>query len=163
MPFIEAAVATAKELSSVPAGVYPLRVNDADVVPVKSNNPDGSKQQIACVITIEDQNFPTAAPVYIYLGLPHRGDDAKVMNRKLLTIARFCRQFNIPYEDNGFNTDDFPGSTCEEGRLEVEPVKDADGNETGETRNVLRLDRLPSEVAELTGQPGLGGRKRRRA
>jgi hypothetical protein len=148
MPFINAAVATAKELTAVPEGRYPLRVLDADVVPVKRDNPDKSKEQIAVTISIDDAQYPSAQQVYMYLGLPHRDDDERTVNRKLLSIRRFCTQFDIPFEESGFNTDDFVGATCDEGHLTQEPVKDANDQETGEFRNNLRLARLPGEAAE---------------
>lgn len=159
MPFIEAAVGQAKELTAVPEGKYPLRVESAEVVEVKRDNPDGSKEQVAVVISNQDTQYPNAQQIYLYLGLPHKDDDEKTVNRKLLTIARFCRQFEIAFEDNGFNTDDFPGSTCDEGHLVQEPMKDQNGNETGEVRNTLRLDKLPSEAAEEAPKQ----QKRRRA
>lgn len=161
MPFINAAVSEAKELTAVPEGKYPLRVDKAEVVEVKRDNPDGSKEQVAVQISIMDSAHPNANLVYIYLGLPHKDDDERKVNSKLLTIRRFCTQFDVPFEDNGFNTDDFPGATCEEGHLIQEPVKDANGNETGEMRNTLRLDRLASEETASESEAKPTTRRRR--
>lgn len=167
MPFIESAIGQVKELSAVPTGRYPLRIESAEIVKVKKDNSDGTKQQIACTISIQDSNYPNAQQVYQYIGLVHKNDEAKVVEAKLRTQARFCKQFGIPFEDNGFNTDDFPGQTCESGMLTQEGVMKRNENdelvETGEVRNTLQLDRLPAEdkATPLHGTSGARGGRRR--
>src|SRR5882724_623822 len=107
MPFIKVPMSEAKEQDVVPEGEYDLRIVEVDA----EKESKSGKPMIGVIIAIESSDHPNASPIFEYLNLPHEDDSAKASAFKLLQIARFCHAFEIPFEDNGFDTDDIMGAT----------------------------------------------------
>lgn len=125
MPFINSKAASAVEPQTQPEGVYDLVVKKADI----HRGKESGKDSIRTIIGIE--GVPNAADFFHYVPLVHEEDDEEKANNKLLMQKRFLAVFNIPFNDDGFNTDDFIGAAGR-GYLKVEP----DNN--GIDRNVLQ-------------------------
>lgn len=109
MPFINANLNDAVESEAVPEGTYEVRNHSADIRQSKK----GGKDMIVVTSVIEDGEYPHAAPIMTYLSLPHPDDEERSANFKLLQLRRFCEVFDIPFEDNGFDSDDIAGTTAE--------------------------------------------------
>jgi hypothetical protein len=118
-----------RELPYAKEGRYPLVVTSAKVKP--SN--DGGGQNIMVVLDIEDSEKYQS--IFHYVPLP-RGDDKEKDQNRLLGAKRFFHQFGISM-DNGVNMEDIVGSRAE-GNLGVDEFE-------GQVRNVLKVDRLPTE------------------
>jgi hypothetical protein len=146
MPFIQMPMNEAHESEAVPEGMYDLRIHSAEVKDSESSG----KPMVECLMVIEATEFPHAAPITFYLPLIHPDDKPSARNFKLVQAARLCTAFGVPFEDNGFDTDDLVGATANV-LLKQETVdKDRDGNPRPDpfTRNVIALPRLPSEEQE---------------
>lgn len=149
MPFISQALSDAKELDVVPEGEYDLRVVSCEVVQVKRGKNEG-KDQIRAIIAVESSEYPNARSIYHFMSLADANDDDRSRNGKLISQKRFCHTFNIPFEVNGWNTEDAVGATSR-ARLTQEV-----NEESGETSNRMVLPRLAED--DVTETP----RKRRR-
>src|SRR5229473_3919139 len=153
MPFIQSAIADAKEAEVVPEGPYDLRIISADTDTSKKGN-----NMVVCLIGIDSSEHPNAQPITEYLVIP--ADDDEYKHLHLLKLARFLHAFSIPHEDTGFDTDDFPGSTASGVRLTQEMVdKDKDGNPRPDPfpKNVAQWPRLPKEERQEQPQRKAGG------
>jgi hypothetical protein len=118
-----------RELPYAKEGRYPLVITSAKV---KDTN-DGKGQNIMVVLDIEDSEKYQA--IFHYIPLP-RNDDATKDQNRLLGAKRFFHQFGVSM-DNGINLEDLPGARGE-GNLGVDEFE-------GQIRNVLKVDRLPTE------------------
>lgn len=134
MPFIDVPLGDAKEGRPVPESEYELRV--------VSFNPEISKKGNSmhhAVIVIEDGEFPNAMPIHYYINAVNDDDEESAKAMKLLDTRRFLECFDVPYEDNGYDDEDVPGST---GKCLV-TLAPAEGS--FDERNELRLPRLKTE------------------
>lgn len=118
-----------KELRNAPEGRYLLRVTSA-----KMHVTDNGVS-IQTILEIEaSQKY---ANVFHYVALPN-GQDAGKDQTKLLMAKRFFTQFNIPIDGDGVEIEQFVGCSAE-ANLGVEEYQ-------GQSKNVLRMDRLPTEA-----------------
>ena len=104
MAFIEVPLGNTAIPEAVPEGPYPLRITDAQEYQ-KEGSPSKSIQVI-----IEVLDHPGAANVFHYCALPSEGDEEKKANNKMVMLLRFLDLFGIPYDDGGFNVEDFFGA-----------------------------------------------------
>jgi hypothetical protein len=136
MSFIQLhGIADVKEAKHVPEGRYPLIVTSAQL---KDSKKEDDAQNILCILEVEDSIDPKPAPVFHYVALP-RGKDAMKDQQMLLMAKRFFVQFDIPI-DNGIELEQITGCRAD-GFLKVEEYPEGSGN----MKNTLQLDRLPSE------------------
>lgn len=161
MPFIEAAIADAREAEAVPEGPYDLRVISAEMETSKKGN-----TMMVVGIAIESSEYPNAAPMRDWIIIP--GGDMEYKELHLRKLARFLTCFSIPHEDTGFDTDDVVGATAEQVLLTQETVeKDGDGNPVTPYQvnrpQYPRLAKEPEEEQEPASKKvAAGGKKRRR-
>jgi hypothetical protein len=152
MPFITAPLSDAKESETVPEGTYHIRNHS-----IEERDSKNGKAMIVVTSVIESEDFPNAAPIMTYLSLPDPDDEPRASAFKNLQLRRFCECFEIPFEDNGFNTDDIPGS---EGECAVSvemyrPMIDGkpDMSKAEIATNRLNLPRLQGEPEERAEPP----------
>jgi hypothetical protein len=118
------------EPKPVPDSMY-----DLEIVSAESTSSQGGSPQVEVHIGI--LGHEDAPNVRHYISLPKEGDDAGKRGTKLLFAKRFCSLFKIPYDETGFDTDDFTGSKA---RAEL-TTEERNGN----TYNKLILPRLKDE------------------
>ena len=148
MPFIEMGeeFANAKETPLAPDGQYDLKIKalSEDKVP-------GQKDNLIVDIPFETEDY---LPIRHWIALPIPEKDARndqekghkpgtTAHTKMLMAKRFCYLFNIPYDDTGFNTDDFLGARARVGVTQSSYTR-TDGSEA--TNNKLVIPKLPDEV-----------------
>ena len=138
MPFIEQAVADATEGYFVDEDEYDLRI-----VSVEEKDSKKGKPMLECVIEIVDH--PDAEPIFHYVNLVHPDDSEKARKFKLRMTRRFLEVFGVPYQDDGFDSDDLQGA---EGRCVVFQQERVDEN--GEAFN-------PPEFSHALRLPKFGG------
>lgn len=95
-------------------------------------------------VSIGIQGEDKAPNLTHFISLPGGGDDAQKANFKMLLLKRFLHAFKIPYDSDGFNVEDFVGSTASCDLTLSEP------DDSGNIYNRLQLPRLPSEGNEGT-------------
>ena len=151
MPFIEQAVADATEGYFVDEDEYDLRIVSAEEKDSKKGKP-----MIECVIEIVEH--PDAEPVFHYVNLVHPEDSEKARKFKLRMTRRFLEVFNVPYQDDGFDSDDLNGA---EGRCVVYQQERVDENgnalDPPEFSHALRLPKFggaEEEEVEVRARPG---------
>src|SRR6185437_1130137 len=148
MPFINAAMNEAVEAEVVPEGEYHIRNHEAEMATSKKGS-----QMIKVLSVIESPDYPNAAPIMTYLALPGDDDEPKSAAFKLLQLRRFCECFEIPFEENGFDTDDIAGSEgdCLVKQETFQPLLPDGSPDTSKepfTSNKLALPRLRTEPEE---------------
>jgi len=134
MPFINMKLGEVQEPKPAPAGRYELLITEAKYRDAKPSEDKGAG--VKCSIAIVDQ--PTAPNVQHYISIPKPNDENAVF--KQLQIKRFLAQFNIPYNEDGWNPDDLNGARANGELVLSEPDK-----ETGAIYNRLKLDKLHDE------------------
>jgi hypothetical protein len=157
MPFIEQAIADAVEGKLLPEGEYDLRISQAEI---KDSKKGGGKENIQVVIEFQDE--PDAEPIFHYIPLVHPDDEDKTKRFKLRMARRFLAVFGIPFEENGFNTDDFPGAVGNCMVIQQERTE-GDGEHrrgTGEFSHALRLPKFQNEPDDDVGREADSGRGR---
>lgn len=129
MSFIEIPLEGTMEEQTVPENTYSVRVESADE---KTNNETG-RFSIMCIIRVEDppEDNPNPATIFHFLNIPNNGDEKKAVDFMMLEIKRFLVAFDVPFEGNGFNPEDIPGSTAE--------LLVTEGEYEGQPKNELRL------------------------
>lgn len=137
MPFINARIGDAKESEPVPDGQYDLRI--AKVDEKKSKKPP-HYDMLLLTITIEDPNFPNASPVFHNMLFPKEDTEERTANLFQLGNARLLTAFGVPFDDNGFDSDDLLGATAKGITVQQE-----ENPETGDPTNRLILPRLDSQ------------------
>lgn len=126
-----------QESRPVPNGRYDLVIASAEEAKTKK----GADQ---IKVSLGIQGADTAPNVTHFISLPNGEDDAQKANFKMLLLKRFLHAFRIPYDSDGFNVDDFAGSTASCDLMLSEP------DESGNIYNRLQLPRLPTEGNEGT-------------
>ena len=137
MSFIQmdSSFSNVKEKQPVPKGTYDLLIENA----VEHTSKESGKPSIKCTIAIE--GHPEASKVTHYVPLPNDEDDAAKTANKMIMIKRFLVAFGIPFEDNGFNVEDFFGARGQAELQLTSPDEDPNGN----IYNRLNLPRLADE------------------
>ena len=130
MSFIKIALDDVKEGEYVPEGVYDLRIIKANDTESKKGNP-----MTVVTIRIEDAPIPNALPVQHYITYPDENTPAEQRQMRLLDIKRFLTLFDVPFDANGFESEDLLGQQAK-GHLTQEEGDD------GIIRNRLRMPRL---------------------
>ena len=129
MSFIELPLEGTMEEQSVPEGIYSLRIEDVK----EKTNEESGRFSLMAIIRIDNppEDNPNPAGVFHFLATPNGDDDKKASDFMMLQIKRFLVVFGIPFEGNGFSTEDMPGATAEVLLMEEEYE--------GQIKNVLRL------------------------
>lgn len=156
MPFIEQAVADAKEDTVVPEAEYDLEIISYTMEISKKAKAAGvnDPNMIHVVIAIRSDEYENARPINHYLMLTDADDEYRAM--RLRDQRRFLECFGIDYEDNGFDPEDFVGA-------KGHALVTVEANPKGGESNSLRLppfkdeDEAPAESAPSRG--GRGGTK----
>ena len=132
MPFIELGLGDIKEARSVPADTYALQIENI----FEKRNEEKNRDSIMVVINVMNPpaGIENPAPIFHYLSFPNSDDDKRNIDFFMLNLKRFLTVFNIPFEANGFDTEDLPGAT---GECYVEEEEFE-----GSLKNVLRLPPL---------------------
>jgi len=133
MAFIKVAL-DAQEPTVAPDGEYDLRIVKAEEKKSGTSAKIPGEPYVSVMIIIEEPGVDYQ-PFWHTLMVPTQKTDAENVNRYKLNIQRFLACFGISGDADGFDPDDFPGST---GRANL--VQGEDQN--GETKNELRLPRL---------------------
>jgi hypothetical protein len=107
MGFIKQPLHDAKEPEAAPEGMYDLRIVKADDGESKKGN-----QMTTVFIKIEDPNYPNASLVRHWITYISNDTPADQRQMRLLDQRRFLQAFGVPYEANGFNSDDLLGQTA---------------------------------------------------
>ena len=130
MPFITTPMSDAKEDRPVAEGEYDLRIQSAELEVSKGGN-----DMVHVLLLVE--GVDGASPIHHYLVLPKQDDP----NRQLMlrNNKRFLVKFEIPFQGDGFNNEDFPGSVAKV------LVKQRTMPESGDVTNVLALPRVKEE------------------
>lgn len=111
MSFIESAFDDLENLTEdqpVPEGEYELVIDS-----VKEKKDDsGNVKGLLVVCVVNDKNgapIDGAANVLHNISFKLPGDDDQKARNKALFMKRFLVLFGIPFSNNGFNLEDFPG------------------------------------------------------
>lgn len=133
MSFIEVALdESVKERSAVPEARYPLVVLDF-------SDKESGKGSAMLTIVHEIEGEPDAAPVKHWITLPTKGDDADTIRMKQLGMKRYLTMAGIPFEENGFDTDDLIGASFD-ADLSCDLIEeDKDGNPIDRPYEVNRI------------------------
>ncbi len=110
MPFIEISEDLNEDYEDKPVaeGEYDLRIIAAND---KRNKADtGEITEI--IIEIEGDEGEGAANVFHYLSYPSEDDDKKKARSKMRFLTDFLKLFEVPFETNGFNSEDLVGCTA---------------------------------------------------
>ena len=122
MPFIKVDLGDAQEQENVPEGSYDLRIIKVEDKDSKSGNP-----MTVCTIKVEDPEYANARLINHFIVQPSKDHTPEVKAMMILNTARFLHTFNIPYTDQGYNSDDLQGATASDVLVKLEPSAD---NET---------------------------------
>lgn len=117
------------EPENLPDDTYQLRIVKATHGPGKQ---DPKKLRVEVILDCPAQ--PDAQGVFFYI--PDKTEDTSSFSE--LQTARFLTVFGIPFDNDGFDIDDFLGKTAE---IRTESTKD----ETGRENINLKLPPLPKE------------------
>lgn len=116
------------EPKPVAAGRYPLVITEATY--------NGDKNYVKVSIAVDGR---TDVPNFNhFISLPKKDDEPSKAEFKRLMMKRFLVQFNIPFDDNGFELTDFHGARADGNLALTEPDK-----QSGAVYNNLNVDRLP--------------------
>lgn len=109
MPFIEISEDLNEDYEDKPVaeGEYDLRIIAAEDKRNKADTADMTE----VIIEVEGEEGEGAANVFHYINYPSETDNKKQIRFKMLMITAFVRMFEVPFESNGFNSDDLPGLT----------------------------------------------------
>jgi hypothetical protein len=133
-------LADAKEGTIVPEGEYDLVILKYSEEVSKKAKEAGRKEPNMChlVIGVDSDDHTNVPPIHHYLIYPTGGEWDHL---QVLSTKRVLTVFNIPFEGNGFNTDDLEGAR---GKCAVGVETRDDGSEV----NVINAPRLPAEEEE---------------
>lgn len=140
MPFIESAVTQAQEAEVIPEGHYDLRIHSTK----DRHNEEKGTDSIEVMILVESVDHPNAQPLNFYLPLVGVNDEPKTKQFKLLQQRRFLEAFGIPYNETGFDTDDFAGASANLPVTQGE-VTPKDTSKPKYMKNEIVLPRLAAE------------------
>jgi hypothetical protein len=106
-PFIEMAIGDAKEPRVLPEKEYELKVLKVSVG--LSSGRGGKEKRNQMVLMLGVPGYVTK-PIYYYLGLETAHLDDAAKNMRYLETKALCKMFNVPFDADGFNSDDFIGA-----------------------------------------------------
>lgn len=132
MPFVPIRLDDVQEGENVKEGEYEVQIVKAELGESKKGN-----SMVTVMLRIIGE--ANANPINHWLVPPKSGDPEDQQRFRKLDIKRFCAAFDIPHEDGGFDTDDFPGKTA------FVTVTAEENKDDGKVYNRLRLPRLPKE------------------
>lgn len=154
MPFIKMAL-DAKEGVVAPEAEYDLRIFKVEEKKTGEKSKRPGEPMLLVMLNIEEpgQNYQ---PLFHNLMLLSGNTPTEHHQLYKLGVQRFLACFNIKGDSDGFDTDDFVGST---GRCLVVQSE----GENGEPRNELKLPRLDEEGEEEVAEAKPRGRRRAEA
>lgn len=126
--FINMNLGGVSEPKPVPNGRYRLTIAEAEFKPEKNY----------VQVSIGIDGHVEAPNLRHWISFPKEGDEAGTIQYKKLMMKRFLVQFQIPYNEDGFNVEDLPGATAE-GNLSVDIP---DESKPSVQYNRLDLDKL---------------------
>lgn len=130
MSFINLNITKTDEPRAMSEGHYEL-----EILGIPSTNPSkAGKPMITCKLGFRDH--PEALPFYHRIVLPDGEDEPRTAEFKSLMLRRFLEQFSIPYNETGFNVEDFNGAHARGFVALGEP------DNSGTRWNELRVDRM---------------------
>lgn len=127
-------IADQQEPESLPDDTYELRIIKANHGPGKT---DPTKLRTEVILDCPAQ--PDSQGIFFYIGDENPDGDPKSESFKRLNAARFMTLFGIPFDNDGFDLEDFLGKTAS---VRTKSVKD---EETGREGVNLILPPLLSE------------------
>lgn len=130
MAFIKQDLGDVRESQPVPEGEYDLRIIKADRVESKKGN-----MMTKVLIRIDDPDYPNASPISHFLVDITKDTPEDQAQMRKLDQKRFLVAFDVPHDDNGYDSDDLPGA-------EARMLLTRDENDDGMVFNRLRLPRL---------------------
>jgi len=142
MPRFEIPLGDVREEKVAPEGMYDLRVFDAkeiDCSPEDMKDPD-KNPRIAVSVAVE--SMPGVTPVNHTLWMPKPSQEISRQERSMRGIKRFFHAFDVPYDADGFTTEDLVGATGHL-RLKQGSYKSKDGDHV--PQNTLVLPRIKEE------------------
>lgn len=151
MPFISVKL-DAKESVLAPEGKYDLRIQSCTEKKTgeKSKIPGEPMLEVMILNETPGPNEENYSPIFHTLMIPSGKTPEKNVEMYKLNIQRFLRMFNIPGSADGFDTDDFAGSTAKDATVTQEEGDD------DVTRNKVKLERLPDDEEESSAPRGRG-------
>ena len=143
MPFIEQAIADAKEDVCVPEGAYDLSIISAETKLSKKAAERGEEtdNMIQVMIKVDSDEYPNAATLFHHIMLV-TDPEYEYNHMWLRDQKRFLVLFGIPHEGTGYDLDDFAGATAKQVLLKV------DQNDRGEDQNTMVLPKFDTEAEE---------------
>lgn len=142
----------AKEPTVAPEDEYELRIIKVTEGVSGPSAKIPGEPYLNVMLRIED-GATEYLPLYEILMIPTSKTAEENVDRYKLNIQRFLNCFNISGDADGFDTDDFPGST---GRSLVVQAEDS---RNGEQQNKLRLPRIEKKSSYKTTSQGKKGKK----
>ncbi len=112
-------IADAQEPVALTDGVHNMRIAKASHGAGKG---DPTKFRVEVMLDCPEE--PDKNAVFFYIGDPNPEGDPKAENFKALMAKRFLTHFDIPFDDTGFDLDDFFGKTAD---TRVVTTKDKEG------------------------------------
>lgn len=106
MPLISIPLGDDWEDKAVPDGEYDLVIEDANEKTSKAGS-----EMVEVRIAIQDGDYPNSAAVWEYLVFPKEDDEERTKRLQMRNLVRFLTVFGIPFEADGFNSEDLIGAT----------------------------------------------------
>lgn len=123
------------EPEAVDEGTYDLII--AAVTEKESKNTGAPMLEIVHEI----QGVDNASPIYHYLVMPKEGDEEKTVNFKLLNLKRYLTMAGIPFDNGGFEVEDFFGASFS-AFIVKEEMEQEDPSADPQFRNSIKVPRL---------------------
>ncbi len=110
MPFIEIKEDLNEDYEDkpVPEGEYDLRIIKATDRRNKADTGDITE----IIMSVEGDEGVGAANIFHYLTYPSDDDDSARSRMRMRFLTLFLKMFGVPFESNGFNTEDLVGCTA---------------------------------------------------
>ncbi len=124
-------IADAKEPTLLSDGPHDLRIVKATWGESKTIG------RFRTEVVIESLDSPDSVGIFHYISDPNPEGTEKGEIYKMLLTKRFCHVFDIPFDEEGFDTDDFPGKVAN-----IVTKTDTE-QETGRKSTSLVLPELP--------------------
>lgn len=126
MAFRRVPMARGEEQRVAPAGEYKLVIRKVDAKKTKK----GADMDVFLVAFADEPNY---MPFSHFVTFP--SEDDQYLEMRVRDIRRLCHVFDVPYTDEGYDSDDFLGAegTC---NVEVE-VYEAEGKEPRESNRLV--------------------------
>lgn len=154
MSFIKVNFDDAQEATASPAGRYMLQITSAEET--KSGEKSKRPGSPMFKVTIGFPENPNTPNILQFISLPHEEDTADSSNFKVLMLKRFLTHFNVPFSNDGIDTEklamEMVGASADTEVTVGEP------NDNGDIFNGIRIPKLRGEAQ--SAPRAAAGRKR---